>query len=181
MTSMLLLLVCTRFQSLFHSPNRGSFHLSLTVLVHYRSIESIQPWRMVPPYSVKISRVPTYSSLPTNTPFRIRDYYPLWLVFPYYSTNYAQLLVTGLLRVRSPLLTESRLISFPLVTQMFQFSRFASLSYEFRQQYPTSGMGFPIRKSPDQSFLLAPRSLSQVNTSFIAFYCQGIHRVHLIT
>ena len=33
----LLLLVCIRFQVLFHSPHRGAFHLSLTVLVHYRS------------------------------------------------------------------------------------------------------------------------------------------------
>ncbi len=31
------LLVGTRFQVLFHSPRRGAFHLSLTVLVHYRS------------------------------------------------------------------------------------------------------------------------------------------------
>jgi hypothetical protein len=29
--------VSTRFQSLFHSPRRGSFHLSLTVLFRYRS------------------------------------------------------------------------------------------------------------------------------------------------
>src|SRR5690606_12697014 len=29
--------VGTRFQSLFHSPRRGSFHLSLTVLLRYRS------------------------------------------------------------------------------------------------------------------------------------------------
>ncbi len=29
--------VNTRFQILFHSPRRGSFHLSLTVLLHYRS------------------------------------------------------------------------------------------------------------------------------------------------
>ena len=29
------------FQELFHSPNRGTFHLSLTVLVHYRSLTSI--------------------------------------------------------------------------------------------------------------------------------------------
>ena len=33
--------VSVRFQVLFHSPNRGSFHLSLTVLVHYRSSVSI--------------------------------------------------------------------------------------------------------------------------------------------
>jgi hypothetical protein len=31
------LLVDTGFQDLFHSPHRGSFHLSLTVLVRYRS------------------------------------------------------------------------------------------------------------------------------------------------
>src|SRR5204863_199697 len=30
-------LVGKRFQVLFHSPHRGSFRLSLTVLVHYRS------------------------------------------------------------------------------------------------------------------------------------------------
>src|SRR4030042_1681601 len=35
--SKLRLLVGLRFQVLFHSPHRGSFHLSLTVLVHYRS------------------------------------------------------------------------------------------------------------------------------------------------
>ena len=35
------LLVCMRFQDLFHSPHRGSFRLSLTVLVHYRSVRSI--------------------------------------------------------------------------------------------------------------------------------------------
>ena len=34
-------LVSTRFQVLFHSPIGGSFHLSLTVLVHYRSSMSI--------------------------------------------------------------------------------------------------------------------------------------------
>src|SRR4051794_26860218 len=34
-------LVNARFQVLFHSPYRGSFHLSLTVLVHYRSSTSI--------------------------------------------------------------------------------------------------------------------------------------------
>lgn len=37
----LLLLVSIRFQELFHSPNRGTFHLSLTVLVRYRSYTSI--------------------------------------------------------------------------------------------------------------------------------------------
>ena len=34
-------LVDAGFQDLFHSPRRGAFYLSLTVLVHYRSLESI--------------------------------------------------------------------------------------------------------------------------------------------
>ena len=42
----LRLLVGARFQVLFHSPNRGAFHLSLTVLVHYRSpsVFSLGEW-----------------------------------------------------------------------------------------------------------------------------------------
>ena len=39
-------------------------------------------------------------------------------------------------------------------------------------------IGFPIRKSSDQSFLAAPRSLSQPNTSFVGTFDQGIHRMH---
>jgi hypothetical protein len=34
-------LVGIRVQELFHSPVRGTFHLSFTVLVHYRSLGSI--------------------------------------------------------------------------------------------------------------------------------------------
>ena len=53
--------VSARFQVLFHSSVRGAFHLSLTVLVHYRSLRSIQPQRMVPLDSDRISPVPPYS------------------------------------------------------------------------------------------------------------------------
>ena len=60
-TIALSLLVSIWFEVLFHSPYRGSFHLSLTVLVHYRSARSILAWRVVPPDSDKISRVPSYS------------------------------------------------------------------------------------------------------------------------
>ena len=38
-------------------------------------------------------------------------------------------------------------------------------------------MGYPIRKSPDYSVLAAPRSLSQLIASFIAYRHQGIHHV----
>lgn len=58
-------------------------------------------------------------------------------------------------------------MSFPPVTEMFQFTGFASAPYVFRCRYP-KGVGFPIRKSSDQSLFSAPRSLSQSTTSFIA-------------
>ena len=44
-----------------------------------------------------------------------------------------------------------------------------------------SMLGCPIRKSPDQSFLAAPRGLSQPSTSFIASTSQGIHLWPLLT
>ena len=43
---------------------------------------------------------------------------------------------TGLVRVRSPLLAESRLMSFPPANEMFQFAGFASHAYEFSVRYP---------------------------------------------
>jgi hypothetical protein len=51
-------------------------------------------------------------------------------------------------------------------------------------EYKRSKVGFPIRKSSDQSLFAAPQGLSQRTTSFIASQRQGIHRMplrHLIT
>jgi hypothetical protein len=45
--------------------------------------------------------------------------------------------------------------------------------------FQVSKVGFPIRKSPDQSLFATPRGLSQRITSFIACACQGIHRTPL--
>ena len=56
----------------------------------------------------------------------IRDCHPLWLSFPTYSD--CIYIATGLIRVRSPLLTESRLMSFPPGTEMFQFPGFAFIT-----------------------------------------------------
>src|SRR5215207_8826658 len=52
------LLVSARFQVLFHSPNRGAFHLSLTVLVHYRSsrVFSLGGWSPQFPTGFNVSR-----------------------------------------------------------------------------------------------------------------------------
>ncbi len=59
----------------------------------------------------------------------------------------------GLFPFRSPLLGESRLISFPLATEMFHFARSSSYTYVFSIWYPLKRMGFPIRKSSGQSLL----------------------------
>ena len=76
-------LVSVWFQDLFHSSVRGAFHLSLTVLVHYRSLRSIQPYQMVLADSHRISRVPCYSGYHQNFIFfHVRDYHPLWFSFP---------------------------------------------------------------------------------------------------
>ena len=57
------------------------------------------------------------------------------------------------------------------------FSSGGSLPYPILFRYGWQSIalpGFPIRKSPDQRLCAAPRSLSQLVTSFIGSWCQGI-------
>ena len=64
-------------------PSRGAFHLSLTVLVRYRSQESIQGWRVDPPASHRVSRVRQYSGARKEVPaLRVRGSNPLRPAFP---------------------------------------------------------------------------------------------------
>ncbi len=51
---------------------------------------------------------------------------------PFQTVLVRRLNTTGLVRVRSPLLAESLLMSFPPGTEMYQFPGFASLPYVFR-------------------------------------------------
>ena len=82
----------------------------------------------------------------------------------------------GLVRVRSPLLTESLLFSLPPGTEMFHFPGFASRGYFIHRGIPPcwgrriAPFGDPrVKRSP------APdRGLSQLATSFIASCRQGI-------
>jgi hypothetical protein len=74
---------------------------------------------VVPPSSDRISRVPPYSNGSSFYAYgAITRYGPDFQLVPLVSEH-------GLVRVRSPLLTESRLMSFPPGTEMFQFSGFA--------------------------------------------------------
>ena len=61
-----------------------------------------------------------------DRPLPVRGYHPLRPDFPDGSGSFNH--ATGLVRVRSPLLAESRLMSFPPGTEMFHFPGFASLA-----------------------------------------------------
>ena len=64
-------------------PSRGAFHLSLAVLVRYRSSESVQPWRVVPPASDRVSRAgPTLDRESRVRALRVRGSHPLRPAFP---------------------------------------------------------------------------------------------------
>lgn len=74
----------------------------------------------------------------------------------------------GLFRVRSPLLTESLLFSFPMGTEMFHFPTFppTALCVQAEVARHDSGFfrGFPIRRSPDRSsFTSSPGLIAGYN------------------
>jgi hypothetical protein len=97
------------------------------------------------------------NSVPRVT-FHIRGYHPLWPTFPGCFVK-CHAIICRLFQFRSPLLSESRLMSFPRATEMFQFTRFASRTYEFSARYLS--VGFPIRKSTDQSsFASSPKLIA---------------------
>jgi hypothetical protein len=97
------------------------------------------------------------SSVPRKS-FHVRGYHPLWPAFPGRSVKSCAI-TSRLFRFRSPLLSESRLMSFPRATEMFQFTRFASHDYVFIMRYLS--VGFPIRKSTDQSlFASSPKLIA---------------------
>lgn len=65
---------------------------------------------------------------------------------------------------------------------MFQFPSSASNAamYSLHGTYLLRYAGFPIRTSPDQSLLTAPRGISSFATSFIGSWRLGILRVLLL-
>ena len=152
---------------------------------------------MVVPDSHRVARAPRYSGTPSSKlgSCRLQGCHLLWPAFPDHSTkilicnlptapyhrqtepyNTTATTHTGLTSLwfrlfpfRSPLLGESRLLSFPAGTEMFHFPAWASLHLWI--QWRIGGihrLGFPIRVSSDHGLLAAPRGLSQLATSFIA-------------
>src|SRR5690606_22513647 len=88
----------------------------------------------------------------------------------------------GLIRFRSPLLTESLLFSLPVGTEMFHFPTFPphTLCVQVQVTGHDSSWVSPFGHPRITARLPTPRGLSQAPTSFIGSWCQGIHHVHLV-
>ena len=90
----------------------------------------------------------------------------------------------GLFRFRSPLLTESRLFSLPMGTEMFHFPTFPPTALYIQAEVAGHDSGnFKVSLFGNPRItarLPAPHGLSQVTTSFIGSWCLGIHRSHLV-
>jgi len=175
--------VSTRFQSLFHSPRRGSFHRSLTVLVRYRSSSVFSLGGWTPQFPTALACAVVLRLLPTGLSLRLRDSHPLWSRFPPRSTS----TWTGLWEAYNPgstcppvwaaprsLATTSGILSVPPGTEMFQFP--GCPSPEGDDGLATAG--FPHSEIAGSSRLhTADRRLSQCTTSFLGTGRLGIPRV----
>ena len=141
-------------------PSRGTFHHSLTVLIRYRSSGSIQAYRVVPADSQQIPRARCYSGTSLGSrhvfAYRALTVYgrpsqatstnttvsqlppgpadPRQNAPPHHTHNPRRVSHArglAILRVRSPLLTESHLFSSPTGTEMFHFPAFPPTGYTF--------------------------------------------------
>lgn len=88
----------------------------------------------------------------------------------------------GLIRFRSPLLSESLLFSLPTGTEMFHFPVFPhhTLCVQVGVTGHDSSWVSPFGHPRINARLPTSRGLSQAPTSFIGSWCQGIHHVPLV-
>ena len=109
------------------------------------------------------------SSVP-HVSFHIQDYHLLWSAFPCRFVK-SRAITNRLFRFRSPLLSESRLMSFPRATEMFQFTRFASHDLCI-QSCDTPKGGFPHSEISGSKLICqlpeAYRRLSRPSSPIIA-------------
>ena len=177
-------LVGVWFQVLFHSPARGSFHLSLTVLcaIGLSVVFSLSGWSPIIRPGFLVSRLTQVALLrvfssntglspaPARHSSRFFSISSRPLSTPITPTRALRHRRFGLFPVRSPLLGESLLLSLPAGTKMFQFPAFAP-RFAVSGSLPT---GCPIRTSAGLSAFAARRSFSQLITSFFASESLGI-------
>ena len=172
----------TRHQACFSPFPHGTCALSVTR--EYLALEG------GPPRFAQDFTCPALLGIPLGVSgLRVPGCHRLWRAFPrrFGSTSDSHVAVPqprpgkpdrfGLFPVRSPLLGESRLLSFPRGNEMFQFPGLASACAD---SVAHATEGCPIRTSRDHGLCAAPPGLSQLTTSFVAFSCQGIHRAPFV-
>ena len=135
-------------------PSRGAFHLSLMVLctIGHPLVFSLGGWSPRVQAGFHVSR-PTLRRTLTSTLATGLSPAVGGLSIPLRSQSMMRG-PSGLLPVRSPLLRESRLISFPPGTEMFQFPGFASARLCIRLE-DTLARGFPHSDSRQSKALCA--------------------------
>jgi hypothetical protein len=175
-------------------PSRGAFHLSLTVLVHYRSagifrLTGWSPWIHARFHVARATQVPAAppSLSPTGlspTLARLSSALRLdsrvawcWSYNP--GSRRSRF---GLFPFRSPLLRESRFLSVPPGTEMFQFPGFPPHALWIHAWvHEVRSCGFPHSDIPGSKLASSSPRLIAGSHVLHRFGSQGIHRVPLVT
>lgn len=155
---------------LFSTPFRGTFQLSLALLVRYRTwiMFKVRSWYsyLHTPIMGYYSEtcITTYDFFPTGvSPFNPPRSRGLWKIITSRSSSKHHIPPLSLMVIRfafcrfhSPLLTASLLFSLPAVTKMFQFTAYPTISGQFRNLWFKGCMRLP------RAFRSLPRPSSDI-------------------
>ena len=192
---MLPLLVGIRFQVLFHSPHRSSFHLSLTVLcaIGHRGVFSLGRWSSQLPTGFLVSRgTRGHPRVNQGFAYRAITHYggtfqslPLPITNPTSGPHNPEVTVVTSVWANPLSLATTDGISIDFFSWRYLDVSVPSVRLVHLWIQCTMTGHNPCRVSPFgnlriKACLAAPRSLSQLTTSFIASRCQGIHRTPLL-
>ena len=166
---------------------------------------------MVLPNSHRVPRVPRYLGIwpRKSDPFHLQDYHPLWWDVPDSSvmnqicnfptdpklrpiephdTKYTTLSGFNIYLVWAVSISLAATLEITIVFSSWGYLdvsvhlvRLCSLCIQLQMSRHYSGRVSPFRNLRIKACLAAPRSLSQLATSFIASWHQGIHRSLLIS
>ena len=188
---------------LFHSPRRGAFHRSLTVLVHYRSLAvfSLGLWSARLPARFRVSGGTHVLRHVRRSGSTLRGSHPLRRPVP--AAFRCPELARERSAARSPQPSNPRtaspagctaarvwapprslaatrgILSFPRGTEMFQFPRFPPESENSGPASCTRGVA-PFGDPRITGCQLLPGAFRRVATSFIGRQRQGIHHALII-
>ena len=156
-------------------PSRGAFHLSLTVLVRYRSQGSTQAWMVVHPGSDRVSRARPYSGTASRRPVwvRVRGCHPLRPALPCRSAPQPDL--------RPGAAAPGCAALQPRRRNPCRVCPLDGLAIGPLSLAATRGVSRLISSPPGRRMCAPRRGLSQLAASFIGSLCQGIRRAPVVS